>query len=616
MRPRDTIAWIVVALLFIDLTFFSGASNFLASPQSRILNQVLVLGVDGRLPVVLALRGASDLRSPLLLPGRGLGRGRRDRGRHEPATGRQPRGARPAAHLCARPISSSGRSWRIRALRPRIDWLVIVATTVFVVAYLAPGADPVAVVVVGRRAVDPTAPPRRRGSDGRDRQRRRAVPRAAGRRSPSGCPGCAGGLDSVQRSGLARSAAFALLVTGSRGAWLGAAAGAVVLARPGLAHRAGSRSRAVLCTPRTRRRRAAVRSCSGHRCSLPTLVVERMLSGDAGRIELWSAAWSMFASSPIVGVGPGAWPSLRAFTPISDDNLAVLATSHNSILQVLAESGVIGALAAVWLVVSDRRGSPGERSSADAMGDARITRGGRRWRASAAAARPLRRRHAVPPARGRAAGPAPRRPTRARRRRRPTRERRRLAGPSGSAVADGRPSLLIGAAAPRPDRPRDGPSRGRQRRRSIGAMPGGALARVRRRGRAARPARRIDSGRRSRAAGSATMRAPPSALAAMDRAEPFTFATRPARRRSRPIPAPLWARADAAGPYDPTATVNLAAQRFATDLPRPLRATWRRRWSRSRRSCTPTARRALFDDATWAAAQVAAIAVHRRRRTR
>ena len=44
MRPRETLAWIVVALLFIDLTFFSGASNFLAAPQSRILNQVLVFG--------------------------------------------------------------------------------------------------------------------------------------------------------------------------------------------------------------------------------------------------------------------------------------------------------------------------------------------------------------------------------------------------------------------------------------------------------------------------------------------------------------------------------------------------------------------------------------------
>ena len=87
---------------------------------------------------------------------------------------------------------------------------------------------------------------------------------------------------------------------------------------------------------------------------VPTFVA-RMLSGDAGRIELWTAAWSMFTGSPLVGVGPGAWPSLRAFTPISDDNLAVLATSHNSILQVLAESGLIGLIAAIWIVVTVAR---------------------------------------------------------------------------------------------------------------------------------------------------------------------------------------------------------------------------------------------------------------------
>ena len=85
------------------------------------------------------------------------------------------------------------------------------------------------------------------------------------------------------------------------------------------------------------------------------LVVERMLSGDAGRLELWSAAWSMFTSSPLVGVGPGAWPGLRASTPISDDNLAVLATSHDSILQVLTDAGLIGALAAVWLIATIAR---------------------------------------------------------------------------------------------------------------------------------------------------------------------------------------------------------------------------------------------------------------------
>ena len=152
-------------------------------------------------------------------------------------------------------------------------------------------------------------------------------------------------------AGLGALGAFALLVTGSRGAWLGAAAGAVILAA--LVWRTSGLSLARLGTPRTRLILAAGLAI-GVVLLVPTFV-SRMLSGDAGRIELWTAAWSMFTSSPIVGVGPGAWPSLRAFTPISDDNLAVLATSHNSILQVLAESGVIGLLAAAWIVVTVAR---------------------------------------------------------------------------------------------------------------------------------------------------------------------------------------------------------------------------------------------------------------------
>ena len=54
------------------------------------------------------------------------------------------------------------------------------------------------------------------------------------------------------------------------------------------------------------------------------------------------------------------------------------------------------------------------------------------------------------------------------------------------------------------------------------------------------------------------------ALAAIDRTEPFTFVL--AQEASLASdPGPFWARADAAGPYDPTASVNVAAGRFATD---------------------------------------------------
>ena len=60
----------------------------------------------------------------------------------------------------------------------------------------------------------------------------------------------------------------------------------------------------------------------------------------------------MFTGHPVSGVGPGAWPGMRPLTPISDANLAVLYTSHSIVLQVLAELGAIGAIAAGWLAAT------------------------------------------------------------------------------------------------------------------------------------------------------------------------------------------------------------------------------------------------------------------------
>jgi hypothetical protein len=147
---------------------------------------------------------------------------------------------------------------------------------------------------------------------------------------------------------LALLAGSALVVTGSRGAWLGVVGGAVVFLV--LLWFAAGR-------PRPRLDGAARRTAVVGTVAVLVAVVivgpvllDRLLSGDAGRLELWSAAASMIASSPIVGVGPGAWPGLRPLTAISDANLAVLATSHDSVLQILVETGVVGLLAAMWLV--------------------------------------------------------------------------------------------------------------------------------------------------------------------------------------------------------------------------------------------------------------------------
>ncbi len=347
MRARETVIWLVVALLFVDLTFFSGASNFLASPQSRILNQVLVIGVlvvSG----IAALRGRLDVRSPLLLPGAAWVAATAI------ATFTSQRQAASLEALALLLICAPAY-FVVRAvladerLRPRIDWLIILSTSVFVVAYLAQAMTQ---WISWWSVAGPSIPPLRPGDVGLTVGTVNAVALYLELLAP-----IAVWLAWVRwRSrgftlGLAALAAFALLVTGSRGAWLGAVAGTVV-ALVLVWRSSGLSVRAVLST--TSRRVVAIGAVVVGIVLLP-LVVERMLSGDAGRLELWSAAWSMFTSSPLVGVGPGAWPGLRATTPISDANLAVLATSHNSILQILTDAGLVGALAAVWLVATIAR---------------------------------------------------------------------------------------------------------------------------------------------------------------------------------------------------------------------------------------------------------------------
>src|SRR3954451_4886039 len=117
------------------MLFLTGASNFLAAPQSRILNQVIVALV-GLAFIVAAARGRIPVRSPLVLPGLAW----------IAATA-------VSSALAVRPtISVEGLALLllatpsyllVRALladerfRRRVDWLVIAAATVFVGAYLA-----------------------------------------------------------------------------------------------------------------------------------------------------------------------------------------------------------------------------------------------------------------------------------------------------------------------------------------------------------------------------------------------------------------------------------------------------------------------------------------------
>ncbi|WP_181351272.1 O-antigen ligase [Thalassobacillus sp. CUG 92003] len=58
--------------------------------------------------------------------------------------------------------------------------------------------------------------------------------------------------------------------------------------------------------------------------------------GGSGRFELWGRAWELFLSNPLFGIGASNFADYNAFE--YGDNLVV----HNTFLEVLTESGVIG----------------------------------------------------------------------------------------------------------------------------------------------------------------------------------------------------------------------------------------------------------------------------------
>ena len=354
--------WAGVALLGVDLLFFSGASTFLAAPQSRILNQVLLALVAAG-TVIGWRRGAVDLQSPLVLPGL----------------------AWVAANLIAAAFSvRPATAWESMALlllslpgylavraitwsplfRGRLDRFLVIAAVAFTFAYLAQALFH---WVTWWSIAGPSVPPLRPADAGLTVGTVNAVslylellvPAGAwlvwstwGRRPPA-----------VALLGLG---AFALLVTGSRGAWLGAAAG--VLVAVALAWATGGLRR--LRPPAGRARLLAV--AGGALVAVVAVVaapvlVTRLLGGDAGRFELWRAALDMVAAHPVTGVGPGGYPLVRPESPISTANLAVLTTSHSSILQVLAETGIAGlAAAALATLACVRLARHAIRSASDA----------------------------------------------------------------------------------------------------------------------------------------------------------------------------------------------------------------------------------------------------------
>jgi O-antigen ligase len=168
---------------------------------------------------------------------------------------------------------------------------------------------------------------------------------------------------------LAVASGLAILLSGSRGAWLGAGIGvilALVFAATRL--RAGSWSVAGLVA----RARAqpllivpVVIAVAAGVVLAPSLLARFAQGGGDLRLDLWRSALTIFGDHPIFGAGPGTWVQLKvAANPAGVPNL-ILPHAHDLYVQAAAELGVVGLAALTILAVTVlRRLWTGWRSTA------------------------------------------------------------------------------------------------------------------------------------------------------------------------------------------------------------------------------------------------------------
>lgn len=74
--------------------------------------------------------------------------------------------------------------------------------------------------------------------------------------------------------------------------------------------------------------------------------------GEDARASFYIAALRIFASSPIVGSGPGTWVIQRAAYTTADQYDQYIPHAHDVPLQTLAEQGLVGAVAGIVLIVN------------------------------------------------------------------------------------------------------------------------------------------------------------------------------------------------------------------------------------------------------------------------
>jgi putative inorganic carbon (HCO3(-)) transporter len=140
------------------------------------------------------------------------------------------------------------------------------------------------------------------------------------------------------------------ILSGSRAGWIGLAIGLTIAAVAWLlvAENRAFLGRAI----RSRSLRIAIggvalAGIAAGAVLLPGLLVRAGAGGEGLRLAYAQAALRMFAESPLVGTGPGTWVAQRiAYTDVPANDFYI-PHAHNIYVQVLAESGLVGAAAGV-----------------------------------------------------------------------------------------------------------------------------------------------------------------------------------------------------------------------------------------------------------------------------
>lgn len=142
----------------------------------------------------------------------------------------------------------------------------------------------------------------------------------------------------------AAAAAAGMFASGSRGAFLGAAAGAAVYLW--LSGR--------LSAPRARRLWAAAAVLLLLAGAVAALRLRKVAASDSARLAMWSSALGAARRAPWLGSGPDTFEALLRRSR-SDDFIRVLgpnagqAHAHNDLLQALTTMGLAGLAAYLWL---------------------------------------------------------------------------------------------------------------------------------------------------------------------------------------------------------------------------------------------------------------------------